>query len=64
MDAKGGQGANSPLFKGWHSEGITGYLKLPYNSKLIERAKELRKAGNLSEVLLWNELKRKKDDGT
>jgi very-short-patch-repair endonuclease len=33
--------------------------KLPYNPKLKQRAKELRKAGNLSEVLLWNRLKRK-----
>lgn len=32
---------------------------LPYNSKLKQRVKELRKAGNLSEVLLWNKLKRK-----
>jgi len=40
------------LLKRWHSEGMTWYLKLPYNSKLKERAKELRKAGNLSEVLL------------
>ncbi len=50
----------SPFVKGWQSEGLTGYLKLPYNSKLKDRARELRKAGNLSEVLLWNELKQKK----
>jgi very-short-patch-repair endonuclease len=36
------------------------YYSLPYNSKLIQRAKELRKAGNLAEVLFWNEVKRKK----
>ena len=30
---------------------------LPYNPKLKERAKELRKAGNLAEVLLWNQIK-------
>ena len=29
------------------------YFELPYNPKLKERAKELRKAGNLAEVLLW-----------
>ena len=34
-----------------------GYLSLPYNPKLKERAKALRKAGNLAEVLLWNRLK-------
>lgn len=32
---------------------------LPYNPKLKQRAKELRKAGNLSEVILWSKLKRK-----
>lgn len=33
---------------------------LPYNPKLKDRAKELRKAGILSEVLLWQELKSRK----
>ena len=35
------------------------YMSLPYNPALKERARELRKAGNLSEVLLWNQLKNK-----
>jgi very-short-patch-repair endonuclease len=39
------------------------YLELPYNPKLRQRAKELRKAGNLSEVLLWNQLKRSQFEG-
>lgn len=34
-------------------------MSLPYNSALKERAKALRKAGNLAEVLLWNRLKKK-----
>ncbi|MBK2341654.1 endonuclease domain-containing protein [Francisella philomiragia] len=34
--------------------------KLPYNPKLKQRARELRKAGNLSEVLFWNIVKSKK----
>lgn len=34
------------------------YQSLPYNPQLKERAKALRRAGNLSEVLLWNQLKR------
>ncbi|MBK2268314.1 endonuclease domain-containing protein [Francisella philomiragia] len=34
-------------------------LNLPYNSNLKQRAKELRKAGNLSEVILWNKIKNK-----
>ena len=44
---------NSPFIK-------AGYLKLPYNLNLKQKAKELRRAGNLSEVLLWNELKKNK----
>ncbi|MDO9574057.1 MAG: DUF559 domain-containing protein [Candidatus Contubernalis sp.] len=37
---------------------LTGYSMLPYNPKLKEKARELRKAGNLSEVLLWDKLKK------
>jgi very-short-patch-repair endonuclease len=33
------------------------YMALPYNPKLKDRAKTLRKSGNLPEVLLWNKLK-------
>lgn len=33
------------------------YMLLPYNPALKQRARELRRAGNLSEVLLWNQLK-------
>jgi very-short-patch-repair endonuclease len=36
------------------------YFSLPYNPKLRERAKELRKAGNLCEVLLWQQLHKNK----
>ena len=39
---------------------IENYATLPYNPKLRERAKELRKAGNLCEVLLWKQLHKKK----
>ena len=35
------------------------YHNLPYNPELKQRAKELRKAGNLSEVLLWQQIKNK-----
>ena len=34
------------------------YQSLPFNPALKERAKALRKAGNLSEALLWHQLKR------
>jgi len=37
----------------------TKWYELPYNPALKERAKELRKAGNLSEVLLWKKVKNK-----
>jgi len=35
------------------------YHNLPYNPDLKQRAKELRKAGVLAEVLLWNQIKNK-----
>jgi very-short-patch-repair endonuclease len=36
------------------------YFSLPFNPKLRERAKALRQAGNLSEVLMWRQLHRRK----
>ncbi|MCL2816272.1 MAG: DUF559 domain-containing protein [Oscillospiraceae bacterium] len=39
---------------------IENYMSLPFNPMLRERARELRKAGNLCEVLLWNQLHKKK----
>ena len=42
---------------------LTNYSSLPFNPKLRERAKELRKAGNLSEVLLWKQLSKQKLNG-
>jgi len=52
---------NSPSMKGWQAkpDGVVKWNELPFNSTLKERAKELRKAGNLSEVLLWNQIKNK-----
>jgi very-short-patch-repair endonuclease len=38
-------------------------MALPFNPKLKERAKALRQASNLSEVLLWNQLKRGQLEG-
>ena len=35
------------------------YMSLPYNPALKDRSRELRRAGNLAEVLMWNQLKRK-----
>ena len=62
---------NSPLSEGCgFSRGVLSsksnkkifnkYKKLPYNPKLKVRAKELRKAGNLSEVLFWMQVKKGK----
>ena len=39
------------------------YNRLPYNASLKERARELRKAGMLSEVLLWQQLNKKSFKG-
>jgi very-short-patch-repair endonuclease len=39
------------------------YMNLPFNPALKERAKALRQAGNLSEVLFWNEVKNKQFKG-
>jgi type I site-specific restriction-modification system R (restriction) subunit/very-short-patch-repair endonuclease len=39
------------------------YFDLPYNPQLKERARALRQAGNLSEVLFWNEVKNKQFKG-
>jgi very-short-patch-repair endonuclease len=54
---------NSPL-EGWICETKTGwkynYSKLPKNPRLKTKAKELRQAGVLSEVLFWLAFKDKK----
>lgn len=42
---------------------FTTYKELPYNPQLKQKARKLRKAGNLSEVLLWNKLKKQQLDG-
>jgi len=39
------------------------YFALPFNPNLKERARKLRKAGNLSEVLFWNQVKNKQFKG-
>ncbi|NOT20808.1 MAG: endonuclease domain-containing protein [Sideroxydans sp.] len=63
---KSSRASNSPPLEGWQAQpdGVVksrytkNYQSLPYNPQLKERAKALRRAGNLSEVLLWNQLKR------
>ncbi|MCM8770076.1 MAG: hypothetical protein NC911_10520, partial [Candidatus Omnitrophica bacterium] len=49
---------DSPSVKGCQpkADGVVKWNELPFNPSLKERAKQLRKAGNLSEVLLWNQI--------
>jgi very-short-patch-repair endonuclease len=39
------------------------YFSLPFNSELRERARELRRAGNLCEVIMWKQFHKKKFKG-
>jgi|SRR3989338_6303889 len=43
----------------WNPKSLYPYWEVPKNKLLTERAKELRKAGNLSEVLFWQVFKDK-----
>ena len=45
------------------SRNTRNYMALPFNPALKARAKELRKAGNLPEVLFWNQVKNKQFKG-
>lgn len=57
---------NSPPLEGaggGQKRNSKNYFNLPYNKNLKERARELRKAGNLSEVLFWNQVKNKQFKG-
>ena len=63
---------NSPPQEGWQTEsdGVVNphrnaknYFSLPYNPKLKERARKLRKAGNLPEVLFWKQVRNKQFKG-
>ncbi len=50
---------HSPYIK----RSFSNFRNLPYNPKLKDRAKELRKAGNLPEVIFWKRVKNKKFKG-
>ncbi len=63
---------DSPPVEGWQAkpDGVVpfkrdtkAYRSLPYNPKLKDRAKALRKAGVLSEVLIWQEVHKMKFKG-
>ena len=47
----------------WNPRSLYPYWEIPKNKLLIKRAKDLRKAGNLSEVLFWQIFKDKKKFG-
>ncbi|MDR3519592.1 MAG: DUF559 domain-containing protein [Candidatus Pacebacteria bacterium] len=47
----------------WDPKSLYPYWEIPKNKLLISRAKELRKAGNLAEVLFWQTFKDKKKLG-
>ena len=55
---------SSPPLEGCPQGGVVrdtvNYRTLPFNPKLKQRARELRKVGSLPEALLWNEIKNKK----
>ena len=46
--------------RGGNMRNYKSYVSLPYNPQLRELARELRKSGNLCEVLLWQQLHKKK----
>ena len=61
-------GTNSPPSEGWSKTGVVkrnsqDYFSLPYNPKLKDRAKALRKAGYLVEVLFWQQVHKRKFKG-
>ncbi|MEI7709599.1 MAG: DUF559 domain-containing protein [bacterium] len=47
----------------WNPKSLYPYWEIPKNKLLEDRAKDLRKAGNLSEVLFWQTFKNKKEFG-
>lgn len=47
----------------WNPKSLYPYWEIPKNKLLEDRAKSLRKAGNLSEVLFWETFKDKKKLG-
>ena len=58
--------SNSELYRrgeSWNSKSLYPYWEIPKNKLLVDRAKNLRKAGNLSEVLFWKTFKDKNKFG-
>ncbi len=61
------RGINSKKSKGgesfWNPKSLYPYWEIPKNKLLTDRARDLRKAGNLSEVLFWKIFKDKNKFG-
>ncbi len=58
------RGESSPrMQKEWNADSLYPYWEIPKNKLLTFRTKELRKAGNLAEVLFWKQFKNKKELG-
>src|SRR6056297_338919 len=64
--------SNSPPSEGCHQQsaddGVVkraskNYFKLPFNPNLRQRARQLRRAGNLAEIVFWNRVKSKQFKG-
>jgi len=64
--------SNSPPSEGchqpWADDGVVkraskNYFKLPFNPNLRQRARQLRRAGNLAEIIFWNRVKKKQFKG-
>lgn len=54
---------NSKKDKLWNPKSLYPYWEIPKNKLLKDGARELRKAGNLSEVIFWQTFKNKKKLG-
>ena len=53
----------SNIGESWNPKSLYPYWEIPKNKLLTDRAKELRKAGNLSEVIFWQTFKDRKKIG-
>lgn len=62
-EGRGGQNDYNKTNKAHTHRNTRNYMSLPFNPKLKKRARELRQAKNLSEVLFWNQVKKKQFKG-
>jgi very-short-patch-repair endonuclease len=60
---KSPEGCDTPSVENHIPRNTKNFMSLPYNPRLKQRAKSLRKAGNLPEVLFWLQVKNKQFKG-